>query len=389
MRPTFIFLHDCFAHRGKTEKSLLHAARLAGEFADVHLAVLWNHGTLDLDEEAIFKSIRQFEFPWSMKPGKQARHHEQMQELARAMDALKPDATIAFSLRSAIRAAEIVEETGRPHAWNCLQDFPLFSPPFSGRKTHTSLNSLGNANTRIVCETETKIDEFSQFDFPLHQLHLLRDGIDVARYSEARVSASGNGSRKRSLGLDETAFVLLCSADADPAENHSQVIEAVGELCRFGRDIQVVFVGDEAESQRPYRSALRQLAEDQGVANNVVFPGPTTDLRPWLQAADAFVAPCRLGNKLPILVQAGAAGLPLLAKRIGAHHEIVRHEETGFLFNGDDHAQLTRLIDDLMGDPILRERLGRAASALVEEEFNSVRQDEKWTRFLQELASLS
>lgn len=131
-----------------------------------------------------------------------------------------------------------------------------------------------------------------------------------------------------------------------------------------------------AEARRPFRlillgegpggKGLRELAGRLGVADRVEFPGFQGNPYAWLRAAAAFVLPSRYEGFPNSLLEAMALGVPCVATRCPTGpEEIVTDDVDGLLVPVEDPGALAAAIDRLLGDPELRERLGRAARERV------------------------
>ena len=131
-------------------------------------------------------------------------------------------------------------------------------------------------------------------------------------------------------------------------------------------DATFVFAGD-----GPLRIALEAEARRLGVAVRCVFLGQRSDVPALLAAADLFVLPS-LYEGLPVSVlEAMAAGRPVVATAIGGTDEAVTSEETGLLVAPRDPAALASAIRRLQADPALARRLAAAARGRVERDFSS------------------
>jgi glycosyltransferase involved in cell wall biosynthesis len=153
-----------------------------------------------------------------------------------------------------------------------------------------------------------------------------------------------------------------------------------GDLQRKGGDSLLrAFRGlqtDHSANGQAYELELHLVTQSQVDAE----PGVTVHrgLGPGSQAlvelyqrADVFCLPTR-GDCLPmVLSEAGAAGLPLISTAVAGIPEIVRDGETGLVVPPDDDAALAHALHSLVRAPELRHRLGAAARALVEREFDA------------------
>ena len=135
-------------------------------------------------------------------------------------------------------------------------------------------------------------------------------------------------------------------------------------------DARWVVVGDGS-----LRGELQAMTRSQGVADCVTFAGALDDAArdAWLDRADVFVMPSQLmpgglgGEGFGIVyLEAGAHGLPCVAGNVGGSVDAVIDGETGLLVDPTDHVALADAIADLLLDPALRSRLGRAGRARAE-----------------------
>jgi glycosyltransferase involved in cell wall biosynthesis len=123
----------------------------------------------------------------------------------------------------------------------------------------------------------------------------------------------------------------------------------------------------------PLRAGLEHLASELGVADRTRFLGNVTDVPALLSRADMFVL-TSLNEGLPLsILEAMAAGVPVVATRVGGVPEVVIDGETGILVRPEDPASTAEAIRRLLGDAGLRERLAMQARRLVRDEFTAQR----------------
>jgi glycosyltransferase involved in cell wall biosynthesis len=164
-----------------------------------------------------------------------------------------------------------------------------------------------------------------------------------------------------------------------PAERERPLIVAVGRL-KAPKDFptliralsglrpdsfEAVIVGE-----GPDRPRLEEEIEALGLSGRVRLAGERRDVPELLAAADVFVLPSA-SEGLPVSVlEAMAAGLPVIASRVGGVPEQVSDGETGLLVEPGDPNELTAALDRLIADPSLRRRLGAAGRARAEQAFD-------------------
>jgi len=128
----------------------------------------------------------------------------------------------------------------------------------------------------------------------------------------------------------------------------------------------------------PERDRLMVLAESEGVADRVEFLGsrPHSECLELIRSGAIFALPCRTSETgdrdgIPVvLMEAMAAGKPVVAGRLESIAELVHDEVSGLLVPPDDVTALAAALGRLVGDASTRRAMGIAGRARVEEEFS-------------------
>jgi glycosyltransferase involved in cell wall biosynthesis len=160
-------------------------------------------------------------------------------------------------------------------------------------------------------------------------------------------------------------LVVLYSGRLRTRKAVAVLLEAVARLRREEPGVALVLVGD--GEQRP---ALREQAERLGIAGAVRFVGkvPRDEMARRLADADVFCLPS-LYEGLPLAVlEAMAAGLPVVATAVSGIPEAVEDGATGLLVPPEDADALARALGELARDPERRRRMGEAGRRKLEEE---------------------
>jgi glycosyltransferase involved in cell wall biosynthesis len=150
------------------------------------------------------------------------------------------------------------------------------------------------------------------------------------------------------------------------------LLEACAELAGQAIPFRCHLIGD-----GPDRRDLEEHARRLGIQDRIVFHGncERERVRSLLAGFDVVVAPSvptKDGRRegIPVvLMEAAAAGLPLVASRLSGIPEIVRDEETGLLTEPGDAKALAQALSRIAREPQTAARFGTAARALVDEEF--------------------
>ncbi|WP_041972988.1 glycosyltransferase family 4 protein [Geobacter sp. OR-1] len=147
------------------------------------------------------------------------------------------------------------------------------------------------------------------------------------------------------------------------------------------------FYGNVGLSARRYARALKERAIDKGIGDRVFFHSPTDDVPGVLAETTLLVHTSRQESFGMVLVEAMAAGIPVIANDLGGMREVVADGVSGYLLAPGDIALLAEKIDFLLADPELRGRMGMAGRDRVREKFDIATRIEDYHKLYEELAS--
>ena len=142
---------------------------------------------------------------------------------------------------------------------------------------------------------------------------------------------------------------------------HKRVDEIIEVLPALS-GVDLLVIGD-----GPQRTALEAGARALGCERRVVFTGslPPEEVSARLREADVFVLNSRYEGLPHAVLEAFAAGIPVVATAVGGTPELVRDGESGVLVPPGDAKRLREAIQTLLDDAALRERLGRGGYAVL------------------------
>jgi glycosyltransferase involved in cell wall biosynthesis len=188
---------------------------------------------------------------------------------------------------------------------------------------------------------------------------VIRNGIDLQRYAATDERIRRGGELRAALGAGPATFVIGIVAALRPEKAHEVLLLAVRKLFVGGRDVVVVIVGDGPERRR-----LEEFVRARRFESAVRFLGARDDVEDLLQAFDVVVLSSHPQvETLPLAVmEAMAAGRPVVATRVGSVEELVEDNVTGCLVPPGPSVELEGALKRLQDDPPLRRAFGARAA---------------------------
>ncbi len=170
---------------------------------------------------------------------------------------------------------------------------------------------------------------------------------------------------RRSLDAPEGRMIGLFVGRLVESKNLPLLIAALASLEPAERP-WIAVAGD-----GPLRASIEGLAAEAGVSGSIRLLGERRDAIRLMQAADFFVLPSNFEGQSNALLEAMAAGCPVIASAAGGTPELVDDGRTGLLFPAGDASALAAGIRRLVADPGLRDGLGHAAATWVAQHHSS------------------
>ncbi len=130
------------------------------------------------------------------------------------------------------------------------------------------------------------------------------------------------------------------------------LIDAFALLADRNNDVQLLILGDGIE-----RKNLENQADRHGIADRVRFLGNVDEVDSWMGQMSCLVLPSSVEGFPNVAMEAIAAGLPVIASPAGDIRDMVRDGETGYLFEDGNPAALAELIERVLEDESLRNRV--------------------------------
>jgi glycosyltransferase involved in cell wall biosynthesis len=268
---------------------------------------------------------------------------------------------LSYARRPVVRTRHIVQPV-RPHALN----------RWLYRSATDFVVTVTDAIRRQLLASGLGVDD---------RVVALPGGVDIERYRPAARPAHGLDPRAVLKVPPDVPLVGLVGGFR-VMKGHETVVAAAARLAATGHRFHLVFVG-----QGPFSQRVRGLVETAGLADRVSFVGFFDDLPAMMAALDVgLYAALESDGMSRVLWEYLAAGVPVVATRVGVVPEVLEDGATALLVPAGEPAPLAAAIERLLRDPALRKRLGEAGADLVRERFSGARLAERLTALYLSLA---
>ena len=277
--------------------------------------------------------------------------------LARLFRRLRPDVVHLHTSHAHALGRLAAKYGGRPAVVVSRRvDFSIFRRSFFG------LNGL---------KYRSGVDRFVAVSAAVK--HVLEcDGLEPARIAVVRDAIDPDRVRKAApvdvrarLGLPGSARIVLAVGALVGHKGHRHLVAAIPAIVAAEPDAHVVIAGEGR-----LRDDLSTLARALGVTKRLSLPGYVDDVAGWFAAADIFVMPSVEEGLGSSVLDAMAAGVPIVATTAGGLPEAVRDGTDGILVPPGDPSALATAVAALLRDRYRAHALAAEASKRVEAEFS-------------------
>lgn len=190
---------------------------------------------------------------------------------------------------------------------------------------------------------------------PASMATVVKNGIALEKFADCGPSA--RRIARDALGLRDEDLVIGTVGRLNWAKDHSLLLDAFDRMRhRIGDSTRLVIIGEGA-----MRAALEGEIRERGLQGLVRLAGDRADVSRLLPAMDVFACSSRTEGYSVAMLEAAAAGLPIVATRVGGNAEIVQDGATGTLTAAGDAEGFASALARLLADPTVRETFGSAA----------------------------
>jgi len=367
-RPRILHLITSFEIGGTERQAVELLKRIDRDRFDIRLAVLRNEGPFYREIEDIFPNIPEFRLTSFYN----RNAIKQVSRLRKLLASNQIDLVHAHDFYSSLLGIAAGRLSG-VKVIACQRHLKL-----SDRRVHHLGTSVIHrfADRLLVNSDAIRARILDQRIAHPRKITVIRNGVA----SRSTLRSEARSSIHRELAIDDRASLVGMVARLDPIKGHRFFIEAAADVLRCNPDTHFVLIGD-----GPLRSEIAERLESAGLTDRVHMLGDRSDVAQLISSLDLLVL-SSLHEGLPnAVMEAMAAGVPVVATAVGGTRELITDGETGFLATPADSEALAKQINFALLNGDARTRITAAARKRIEAEYGMDRMVDSVERLYDEL----
>jgi L-malate glycosyltransferase len=207
----------------------------------------------------------------------------------------------------------------------------------------------------VICNSLAAADQLVKEGVPNAKLTVILNGLPPGAFQEAVPALLPEPGVMR---------IGMIARMNERVKNHALFLRSAARVASRFPLAEFVLVGD-----GPFRQECEELARQLGIGPRTRFLGDRHDVTPVLAALDIVVSPSRSESLSNAILEAMAAGRPVVATRVGGNPELVRDRETGLLVAPDDEGALAAALETVLASPDLAREWGENARRIAQANF--------------------
>ncbi|MGF1673952.1 MAG: glycosyltransferase family 4 protein [Rivularia sp. (in: cyanobacteria)] len=199
--------------------------------------------------------------------------------------------------------------------------------------------------------------------FDSHKFHVVYNGTPVNHQQI-------NTNIRSQLNIPDDIPVVIHIGRLCKSKGQHILLKAAANLQQLRQEAVYLIVGKDLEQNGTYLTYLKDMACELGINNSVRFLGHRADIPQLLASSDLLVLPSYTEGLPLVILEAMAAGLPVVATPVGGIPEVVIHQETGLLVPIEDVPALADAMLKLLQNPHVRNEMGNKGLEMVNKDFS-------------------
>ena len=218
----------------------------------------------------------------------------------------------------------------------------------------------------------------TEYHVPPENIRCIPRSVDLEKFNVPREDKAG-----------KSEFVIGIIGRITPLIGHMSFLKAMAKVIRNMPYVKVWVIGDAPKDKDIHKREIEQLVERLGIKGQVDFLGNRQDVPELLSKMDALVLSTITQEAFGrVILEAQAAGVPVVATKVGGVVDIIDDEETGLLVQPKDVDAMAQAVMRLLRDPELCQRLVVRAKEKLKQQFTLEQMAEKTLKVYEELLDM-
>lgn len=241
------------------------------------------------------------------------------------------------------------------------------------------LNAMQTRLQKLVCSMADRIlvnaDSIREWlleqGYDEDKIVVLKNGIDLRLYRKEKSYRIHD-----EFSIPRESRIVIMLARLNPQKGIDEFLRAAAIIKQKHPDVRFLVVGEKLEFRNglieqdvEYHRELQQRCVDMGIERDVIFAGHRSDVPDLLNEVSISVLPSHSEGLSNTLLESMAAGVPIVATRVGGNSELVRDGLNGILVSPRNPVELAEGINRILEDRELAESFRRYSLKLAEECF--------------------
>lgn len=322
--------------------------------------IFGEHGELAEKAKHLDVTIHQADIPWRISI---LRDIKAIIRLVAILEKTKPDTLHANSSKAGIlgviagRLAGVPKIIFTAHGWAFNEKRPAYQKVIFFIVHYLTVLF----SNKTIAVSENIKSSFVRLPFMASKISVIHNSIDCGDFLDKNTAIEKLSSEKR----EENTKYIGTIAELNTNKNIGVALEAIAKAVKEMPNIKYFVLGDGAEKQN-----LIQKIKELNLQNNVVFCGFVPGAKKYLKAFDLFLLTSRTEAFGYVLLEAGCAGVPVIAPRVGGIPEIIKNNVDGILIDNQNTQEIAESILKVLSDTELATKLSDSLKNKTLQKFN-------------------
>jgi len=256
--------------------------------------------------------------------------------------------------------------THKPHVWHIREPIGMDRqyPLILGDKISFFL--IRKLSKVIICNSLYTSEPFNKYNIPVK---VILNGLDLNDLSTAKDRGL---LLRQSLGIDINECIIgMVGNLTTKLKEHGTFLDVAAKLFDKNKNLRFVVFGSSNDlDQTEYTRHLKKKAEDLGLIDHIIWADFISDNAAIMNCIDILIHPVEREGSGRVIMEAMAAGKPVIGVKAGGVQELIEEGKTGFLVAPNGVKEITEKVELLLKNEVIRKGIERNAIAYANAHFS-------------------